>query len=57
MIDTYIERMIAQGKVTPEEIDAQVSKMLEERPPSEVDALKEQLADVWEMILFGGEGV
>lgn len=54
MIEQLIERWISEGKITDEEIDQRVAELKAQQPPSESDELKQQLADIWELILFGG---
>ena len=52
MIEPLIERLISEGKITPEEIDQRVEEAKAQQKPND---LNQQVADIWELILFGGE--
>lgn len=54
MIEALIEKMISEGKVTQEEVDAMIAEAVSQQEPSESEILKQQVADIWELLLFGG---
>jgi hypothetical protein len=40
LIDLLIERLVAEGKLTPEELAARIEEQRAQQPPSETEALK-----------------
>lgn len=65
MIEQLIERLVAEGKITPEEIQAKIEELKAQRPPSQEEMkikelevqqhqTNEDLAGLMDFIISGG---